>query len=174
VIAAVALAGCGAPAVHRQHRRAPSKIAIAQADHEYPAPAPPRQRVSAAGGSPAVAVTAFARAYINWSADSVAADMASLAARSIGQARAAAQLAAAETASDYELHRDGIANSGAVEAVAALAGAAHQFVVVTRERTTATATAAYQGLEPAWHVAIATVSQIGPGAWVVSGWQPQS
>ena len=174
LIAAIALAGCGASVVQRPHRRALSRIAVAQANHAYPAPAALRQPVSAAAGSPSAALAAFARDYINWTADSVAGDMASLAARSIGQARAAAQLAAAETASDYELHRDGIANSGAVEAIAPLAGGAHEFVVVTRERTSATGTSAYQGLQPAWHVAIATVSEIGPGEWVVSGWQPQS
>jgi len=173
-IVVIVLAGCGVSAVPRPHRRAPSKIAVAQADHEYPAPAPPRQPVNAAASSPSAAVAAFARDYINWTADSVARDMAALAARSIGQARAAAQLAAAETAADYELHRDGIANSGAVEAIAPLPGGAHQFVVVTRERTTATGTSAYQGLQPAWHVAIATVSDVGAAGWVVSGWQPQS
>jgi hypothetical protein len=97
-----------------------------------------------------------------------------LAARSIGQARATAQLAAAQTAGDYELRRDGIGNIGSVEAVAPLAGRSGQYVVVTRELTTATATTAYQGLKPAWHVAIATVSELGPGSWVVSGWEPQS
>lgn len=174
LIAAIALAGCGGSALHRPHAPARSKIAIAQADHEYPAPAPSRQRAANTVDTAPAAVTAFARGYINWTAESVASDMASLAARSVGQARAAAQLAAAETASDYELHRDGISNSGTVEAVARLAGGGQRFVVVTRERTTATATATYQGLQPAWHVAIATVSEIGPGEWVVSGWQPQS
>ena len=174
LIAAIVLAGCGVAAVQRPHRRAPSKLAIAQADHEYPASAAPRQRASKAAGAPLTAVASFARDYINWTADSVSRDMARLAATSIGQARAAAQLAVAETAGDYELHRDGIANSGVVEAIAPLAGAAHQFVVVTRERTIATETTAYQGLQPAWHVAIATVSEVGPGEWVVSGWQPQS
>jgi hypothetical protein len=100
--------------------------------------------------------------------------MRELAARSIGQARAATQLAAAETADDYELHRGGIANAGTVEAVAPLSANRTEYVVVTRELTTATATTAYQGLEPAWHVAIATVTQVAHGRWVVSGWQPQS
>ena len=58
---------------------------------------------------------------------------------------------------DYELQRGGIANSGTVEAVAPLPGRRDQYVVVTRERTTATDTTAYQGLRPAWHVALATV-----------------
>jgi hypothetical protein len=84
------------------------------------------------------------------------------------------QLAAAETAGDYELQRDGIANSGQVEAVAPLRGHPNQYVVVTRELTSATATDAYQGLAPAWHVTVATVREQSPGVWVVSGWQPES
>jgi hypothetical protein len=100
--------------------------------------------------------------------------MRALAARSIGQARSAVQLAAGQTAGDYELQRGGIANTGVVEAIAPLPARAGGYVVVTRELTTATATTAYQGLQPAWHVAIATVAQLAPGRWVVSGWQPQS
>lgn len=116
----------------------------------------------------------FAAAYINWDAQSVSRDMAALASRSIGQARAAMELAAAQTKSDYELQRGGIANRGSVEAVAPLRRAPHRYVVVTRELTTATATTAYQGLQPAWHVAVATVSRQASGQWVVSGWQPES
>ena len=78
--------------------------------------------------------------------------MIELASASIGQARSAMQLAAAQTAGDYELRRGGIANSGTVEAVAPLPASRNQYVVVTRESTTATADAAYQGLRPAWHV----------------------
>jgi hypothetical protein len=124
--------------------------------------------------SQAAAVAVFAWAYINWNADTVSEDMRALAARSVGQARSAVQLAAGQTAGDYELRRGGIANSGVVEAVAPLTGRAGSYAVVTRELTTATATTAYQGLQPAWHVTIATVAQIAPGQWVVSGWQPQS
>jgi hypothetical protein len=120
------------------------------------------------------AVSEFATAYINWDAGTVAADMQTLARRSVGQARSAMQLAAAQTGSDYELQRGGIANRGTVEAVAPLAGGAGHYVVVTREQTTATASAAYEGLRPAWHVAVATVEQVRPGRWAVSGWQPES
>jgi hypothetical protein len=120
------------------------------------------------------AVRAFATAYINWTARSVARDMASLAARSVGQARSAMTLAAAETADDYELRRGGIANQGAVKAVAPLPGKPDQYVVVTLESTSATNTTAYQGLLPAWHVALATVTEQQPGQWVLSGWQPEN
>ena len=139
-----------------------------------PAPQPPKQHTPVSHGAPIAAITAFATAYINWTAQTVGADMQRLAAASIGQARSAMQLAAAQTANDYELQRAGIANSGEVEALAPLRGHPDQYVVVTREVTTATATNAYQGLAPAWHVAIAIVAQAAPGVWVVAGWQPES
>jgi hypothetical protein len=100
--------------------------------------------------------------------------MRTLAAASIGQARSAMQLTAANTAQDYELRRGGVANMGTVEAIAPRLGSHDAYVVVTREQTTATNTNAYQGLRPAWHLTIATVQQVGPGAWVLSGWQPET
>lgn len=171
VLGVLSLAACG---THAPPRRAPSRLAQAQATHEYPSPVPPRQ--SAAGGSktPLAAVDVFAVAYINWTADTVSRDMQQLAARSVGQARSAMELTAAQTAGDYELAHGGIANAGTVEAIARLAGQGNRYVVVTREVTTATATTAYQGLAPAWHVTIATVARLADGAWVVSGWQPEN
>ncbi len=162
---AVLVAGCTAPA---------SKLATAQATHEYPSPQPKPETTTAGWASPVAAVRAFATAYINWTADTVVMDMRALASESIDQARSAVALAAVETAADYELQRGGIANSGAVEAVAPLAGSANQYVVVTRESTTATDSTAYQGLQPAWHVALATVTRLPAGSWVLSAWQPQS
>lgn len=171
IVVCCALGGCLGSGGQRPRPR--SKLAIAQATHEYPSPTPPPQRTLGGWPSGAAAVGAFAQAYINWTAYTVVADMRSLAARSVGQARSAVQLAAATTASDYELQQSGIANSGMVEAVAPLAGASNHYVVVTRESTTATNTTAYQGLRPAWHVALATVERVGE-VWVVSGWQPES
>ena len=52
-------------------------------------------------------------------------------------------------------------------------GARGQYLVVTRESTTASNTTAYDGLRPAWHVALATVTRVR-GAWAVNGWEPQS
>lgn len=173
VLAAAALAGCGGATSHAPPRR-PSKLAQAQATHEYPSPPPPRQTAATTAPTAIQAIEAFAAAYINWTAPTVAADMQSLAAHSVGQARSATALAAAETAGDYELQRGGIANHGTVEAVAPLPGHPNQFVVVTLESTTATNTTAYQGLRPAWHVAVATVTQQPPGGWVLSAWQPEN
>jgi hypothetical protein len=150
-----------------------SKLAQAQATHEYPSP-PARQSVAAASATAPQAVRAFATAYINWTARTIAADSRTLAGESIGQARSMMTLAAAQTAQDYELQRGGIANQGTVEATAPLRGSGDRYLVVTRELTTATNTSAYRGLRPGWHLAIATVTQLSPGRWVVSGWQPES
>jgi hypothetical protein len=84
------------------------------------------------------------------------------------------QLAAARAAGDYELQQGGISNSGTVEAIAPLAGRRGIYVVVTREGTEAANTTEYRGLRPAWHVTVAEVSQLSPGRWVVSRWQPEN
>jgi hypothetical protein len=170
IATSVLIAGCGGARPVGGQR---SKLAEAQATHEYPSPKPPSEAVAATSPNAVAAVSSFASAYINWTADTVAADMRALARRSIGQARSALELTAAQTASDYELQRGGISNSGQVEAVAPLPSGPDQFLVVTRESTAATNTTAYDGLRPAWHVAIATVSNV-LGGWVVSGWQPES
>jgi hypothetical protein len=175
VATCASLSGCttlGAPASRAPQNPAAAKV---QATHEVPSP-PARETVAGAGAAatPAQAVRRFAGAYINWTADTVGEDMRALAASSVGQARSALELAAAQTSGDYELERGGIANSGSVEAVAPLPASPNRYVVVTRESTTATGSTAYQGLRPAWHVAIATVELLPGGRWVLSGWQPES
>jgi hypothetical protein len=171
-ICALAATGCGA--THRTAPATPSKLAQAEANREYPSAPPPPETATGATSTAAQAVRAFATAYINWTAQTVAGDMESLAARSVGQARSAMALAAAQTADDYELRRGGISNHGTVEAVSQLAGKPNQYVVVTLESTSATNTTAYQGLKPAWHVALASVTEQQSGQWVVSGWQPEN
>ena len=173
-ISAFAATGCGASHDHARTATRPSPLVQAQASHEYPSPPPPPQTATGAAQAPVDAVRAFATAYINWDAQTVAADMRSLAAATVGQARAAMILAAAGTAGDYELRRGGIANHGSVEAIAPLPGRPREFIVVTLESTTATNTTAYRGLRPAWHVALATVAEQTPGQWVLTGWQPEN
>ena len=168
------LSGCAALGRPPQPATPPSAVSRAQTTHELASPRP-RQTVASPGApTPEQAVRRFAAAYINWTADSVGRAMTELASASIGQARSALQLAAAQAAGDYELKRGGIANSGTVEAVAQLPSSRNQYVVVTRESTTATAGAAYRGLRPAWHVTIATVARLPSRGWVLSGWQPES
>jgi type IV pilus biogenesis protein CpaD/CtpE len=153
-----------------------AKVAQAERTHEYPAATGPPPRPASGPTSPAgaTAVRWFASRYINWSAATVTRQMQVLALASVGQARSAMALAAAQTQNDYELRRGGIANRGVVEAVAPLPGRRNEFVVVTQERTTATNTSAYAGLRPAWHVAVAAVTEVAPGQWAVSRWQPES
>ena len=171
---ALVATACAGSHAHEKSVAASSPLAQAEAHHEYPSP-PPRRQTTAGGSPDAVrAIRAVVTAYINWDAQTVAADMRSLAGATVGQARAAMILAAAETAGDYELQRGGIANHGTVEAIAPLASSPHEYIVVTLESTTATNTTAYQGLRPAWHVALASVAEQPPGQWVLSGWQPEN
>jgi hypothetical protein len=178
IVGATLLSGCGGFATSGSSKTHASKLAQAQATHEYPSTPGPVQSVTGAtataSASAVAAIRSFATRYINWQADDVAQRMESLAAQSVGQARSATALAAANTAQDYELQRGGVANSGTFEAIAPLLGQRNQYVVVTRERTTATATSAYQGLRPAWHLALATVVRLANGGWVLSRWQPES
>jgi hypothetical protein len=175
LVVALCLGGCGAVATP-SHSRATHRSPISQAEatHEYPSNPVAGQTAAAASRSAVAAISAFASAYINWDASTVAKDLRALAGRSLGQARAAMQLAAAQVTSDYELRRGGIANHGTIEAVAPLRAGSNRYVVVTRELTTAKATTAYQGLEPAWHVTLVTVTRESSGRWVVSGWQPEN
>jgi hypothetical protein len=150
-----------------------AKLAQAQRTHEYPTPAP-GQTVVGAWRNPVQAVQVFATTYINWTNRTVSARLQALAEVSIGQARSAMSLAASQSAHDYELQRGGIANSGVVEAIAPVLDHRYQYAVVTREQTTATATNAYQGLAPAWHLTLATVTRLKGGLWVLSAWQPEN
>jgi hypothetical protein len=194
LVTAVALAGCGLtagpspplagpspppagpspPAVARPApARAAATLAQAQRTHEYPTPVP-RQTVAGGWRSPVQAVRVFTATYINWTAATVSGRLRALAAVSVGQARSAMSLAAAQTGSDDELKRGGIANSGVVEAVAPLGGRRGQYAVVTRERTTAANTSAYRGLAATWHVSLATVTRVAGGLYVLSDWQPEN
>ena len=173
---ALTVSGCaeiGGSATTATGTSGSSPVAVAERTHEYPAPAPAAERANGSSSAEA-AVFAFANGYINWNARTVVADLRRLAADSVGQARSAMQIEAAQVAADYELRGGGVANAGTVEAVALLRGSKDEFVVVTRESTTASATDAYQGLRPAWHVTVATVRREPSGAWVLSGWQPES
>jgi hypothetical protein len=169
--AAPAVTAAAAATAGSAHRTA-SIAARAQRTHEVPTPAPPP---SVAGGwpSPAQAVQAFATAYVNWNYRTVALHLRVLAEVSVGQARSMLSMAAAQVGRDSELQRGQIANSGVVEAIGPVRGQADQYAVVTRERTTAAHTSAYQGLASAWHVAVATVVRVR-GLWVLSAWQPES
>jgi hypothetical protein len=151
----------------------PAAIARTRRTHELRTPA---GRVPVLGGwrTPVGAVTVFAATYVNWQASTIAARLRGLARVSLGQARSAMTTEAGEVTRDRELHAGGIANSGTVEAVAPIRGAPDEYAVITRERTSAVHDAAYENLAPAWHVALATVTRLAGGLWVLSGWQPEN
>jgi ABC-type glycerol-3-phosphate transport system substrate-binding protein len=171
VLALAALAtGCSPPGLASS---ASSSATPTLTSNEVPTPVPP-QTASRGAAAPILAIEAFATGYINWKANTVSRTMRALESISIAQARSAAAVAASQTAQDYELRHGGVANSGTVEAVAPLLAHPGQYAVVTRERTSATNTAAYHGLPAAWHLTLATVARLSSGKWVVSGWQPES
>ena len=100
----------------------------------------PRRRIPAPA-APLAGDPPFATAYINWQADTVTQQMRALAAQSVGQARSEMELAAAHTAQRLRAaarrHREQRHRRGDRAAVRARRD---EYVVVTRERTTATAT----------------------------------
>jgi hypothetical protein len=195
VAVAVGLPGCGLPVVGSASRpgsdrgatttipvtagptvaaaRIRATVARAQRTHEIPTPAPGEQ---ALGGwrSPVQAVQVFAQTYINWTADTVATHLHVLAQAAIGQARSAMTLAAGQVGHDSSIALGGVANSGTVEGIAPVTGEDNVYAVVTRERTTATHSNAYHGLRPAWHVTLATVTEVYGRLWTISGWQPEN
>jgi hypothetical protein len=179
---ATGLPGCGVRAPHSSSTTSASPVdpgtsagivARANRTHEVPTPAA-RQPVAGGWRSPTQAVYVFAMQYINWNSQNVSARLRALARVSVGQARSAASTEASETASDDELKQGQIANSGMVEAIARVIGRRYEYAVATRERTTSSATDAYQGLAAQWHLAVATVTRLPGGLWVLSDWQPEN
>jgi hypothetical protein len=162
-----------APAAATATARLRATVARAQRTHEIPTPAPSQ---TALGGwrSPVQAVQVFAQWYINWTAGTVATHLHVLSQLAVGQARSAMTLAAGQAGHDSSIKLGGIANSGTVEAIAPVTGERNVYAVVTRERTTATNTNAYQGLRAAWHVTLATVTEVAGRLWTISGWQPEN
>src|SRR6201995_6216829 len=148
-------------------------VARAQRTHEIPTPAL-ADKVLGGWHSPVQAVQVFAQWYINWTAGTVATHLHVLAQAAIGQARSAMVLAAAQVGHDSSIALGGIANAGTVEAIAPVTGEDNVYAVVTRERTTATNSNAYEGLRPAWHVTLATVTKVFGHLWTISGWQPEN
>jgi hypothetical protein len=176
VLLAGVLGGCGLSVSGPSTSSSSTASPVARADttHEYTSGRAPTEHASRPSFTPVEAIRLFADAYINWDAGTIVTHLRVLAAASVGQARSAMTLAAGRVAGDYELRRGGITNEGTVEAISALASGHHQYVVVTREQTSSTNSSAYQGIAPAWHVTLATVTEFRPGLWVVSGWQPET
>lgn len=127
---------------------------------------------NAAEPTPQTALERYARLYINWTANTVAAVQHELAAISTGQARAQALQAASSYGHDSTLQASQVANSGSVIAIAAGHGpAAGSWVIVTQETTTGSGD--YAGLPPTEHVTDAQLAHTRNG-WIVSSWSPLS
>jgi hypothetical protein len=125
----------------------------------------------AAQPTPQSALEQYARLYVNWSAQTVAADQRDLAAISVDQARAQALQAATSYAHDQTLQQSGVANSGHLVAITSSIVTPGQWILVTSEQTTGTGD--YAGLPPTLHVTYAQVTRASSG-WVVSEWAPQN
>ena len=130
-----------------------------------------RVAVGAARQTPQAALERYARLYVNWTADRVAAIQRELASLSTGQARAQAFQAAASYTRDQTLTQSNVANSGHLVAITSSVTTPGQWVLVTSEQTSGTGD--YAGLPPTLHVIYAQVTRTASG-WVVSEWAPQN
>src|ERR1700743_2501538 len=139
VAVTVGLAGCGLPGGGLGSPPGPAR-------GTGTTPPAPAQRALGGWRSPVQAVQVFAQTYINWTADTVATHLHVLAQAAIGQARSAMTLAAGQVGQHSAIARGGVANSGIVEGIAPVTSQRNVYAVVTRERTTATHTNAYQGV----------------------------
>jgi hypothetical protein len=139
-----------------------------------PAPARAQQARVGAGAAqptPEAALRQYARLYVNWAADNVAAQQRELASLSTGQARAQALQAAASYGRDQTLLKSGVANSGQLVAITPSLTTSGQWVLVTSEHTTGKGD--YSGLPATLHVIYAETTRT-PNGFVVSQWSPQN
>jgi hypothetical protein len=172
VFALVALSGCTNP-------DAPSATTGASTSSpqnagEPPAPPPPSSSAQAPAGvkaTPAAAVEAFTRLYVNWTYRTLAGNQRRLAAMSVGPARLAEHQATAASQADTTIRRGHIYNTGQIVSVAPERSHTGTWVVVTREKTGGSSE--YQGLQAAYHVTLAKLAHLQDG-YVIESWLPQS
>jgi hypothetical protein len=136
----------------------------------------PRTQKGGGGASPAstphAAILRFASLYINWTYKNLVSHERTLASIAVGGARLAEQQAATQTARDTTIARAHIYNRGRVIGIApVIAPSGDRYVVVTREQTGGDPE--YAGLQPAYHVTLATVTRL-PGGFAVAQWEPES
>jgi len=172
-LAILALGGCANPdAVSAP--RAPPPSTSPQSPGEPPAPAPPSPSAQAPARvqpTPSSALAAFATLYVNWSYRTLAAKQRTLAAISVGAARASEREAAAASEADATLARARISNRGQLVSIARDLAEPERWVVVTREQTEGHGE--YEGLRAAYHVTLARLALV-PAGFVVCEWLPQS
>ena len=173
LLAALALAGCTNPDAPNRATSTESS-ASPQNPGEPAAPAPPSpdaQTPAAVQPTPAKALEAFARLYVNWTYRTLSAEQRTLAAISVGPARLSERQAAASSQHDTTIARGHIWNSGQVISVAIDLSSSQEWVIVTHEQTGGNTQ--YEGLGAAYHVTIARLANV-PGGYAVREWLPQS
>ena len=141
---------------------------------ELPAPPPPTAASQAPAdvkATPQAALRQFAQLYINWTYRTLVADQRTLAAISVAPARLSEQQAAASSAADSTITRGQIVNTGRLVSLSPSLTVPGQWVLVTRESTGGNP--AYDGLQAAYHVTLATLAHV-PGGYAISQWQPQN
>jgi hypothetical protein len=121
--------------------------------------------------TPAGALAAFARLYVNWSYRTLTTSQQTLAAMAVGPARLAEQQAAAATAADSTIARGQVWNHGQIVSIAPDETHPELWVIVTREQTGGSND--YQGLPAAYHVTLAQLAHL-PHGYAVNQWQPQT
>jgi hypothetical protein len=148
--------------------------ATAQNTGETPAPLPPTaqsQAPSAPAATPEQAIRQFALLYVNWTWRTLPTHLRQLAALSVGAARLAEQHAAAAASRDSEIASTHVYNRGQIVSIAPSRTQPGEWVIVTREQTGGNAQ--YDGLQPSWHVTLATLAHL-PNGYSVSRWLPQN
>jgi hypothetical protein len=173
VFALLALSGCTNPDTPIVMTGAASTSSPQNAG-ELPAPPPPSSSAQAPAGvqaTPAGALEAFARLYVNWTYRTLASNQRRLAAMSVGPARLAERQAAATSQADRTITRGHIYNTGQIVSVAPERSHTGTWVVVTREQTGGSSE--YQGLQAAYHVTLVKLAHVQHG-YVIESWLPQS
>lgn len=173
VFALVALLGCSNPDAPSATTGAASTSSPQNAG-ELPAPPPPSSSAQAPAGvqaTPAEALEAFARLYINWTYRTLTGNQRRLAAMSVGPARLAEGQAAVASRADTTIARGHIYNTGQIVSVAPELSHTGTWVLVTREQTGGSSE--YQGLQAAYHVTLAKLAHVQDG-YVIESWLPQS
>ncbi len=173
VFALLALSGCHNPDAPSATIGAASTSSPQNAG-ELPAPPPPSSSAQAPAGvqaTPAGALEAFARLYVNWTYRTLTSNQRRLAAMSVGPARLAERQAAAASSADTTIARGHIYNTGQIVSVAPERAHTGTWVIVTREQTGGSSE--YQGLPASYHVTLAQLTHL-PGSYAISQWLPQN
>jgi hypothetical protein len=173
VFALVALSGCTNPDAPSTTSGAVQSSSPQNAG-ELPAPAPPSSQAQTPAGvqaTPAAAVEAFARLYVNWTYRTLTSNQRRLAAMSVGPARLAERQAAAASRADTTIARGHIYNTGQIVSVAPERSHTRTWVLVTREQTGGNIQ--YEGLPASYHVTLAQLAHV-PGGYAISQWLPQN